>query len=135
MYSQLFRRETSRRLRAVKVQVIDLYLESRFHWLDHYSRPSREGLMATMDMLAEAVERDDVTWYRAYCAEQMVELIQQGTAPIAVLAAGDLLYDVVLRFLTPDQRDLVAGIVYAERTQRQSIVYDSVMAGAQERGA
>jgi hypothetical protein len=135
MYSQLFRRETSRRLRAIRVQVIDLYLESRFHWLDHYSRPSREGLMATMEMLAEAVERDDVTWYRDYCAEQMVTLIEQGTAPIAILAAGDLLYDVVLRFLTRDQRDLVAGIVYAERTQRQSIVYDSVMVNAQERGA
>lgn len=131
MYSLLFRRETSRRLRAVQEQVITLYLESRFPWLDAYSRPSREGLRKALQMMAEAVDRDDVTWYREYADEELQKFIAADVPPIAMLAAGDLLHEVVLRFLTPDQQLLVREIFAAERRQRQSIAYERVM----ERGA
>lgn len=134
MHSQLFRRETSRRLRSVKDQVIEAYLESRPRWLNAYSHPHHDGLRTTLDMLAEAISRGDVSWYREYTASYLGDLVQSGIPPIVVLATGDLLHEIILGFLTPDQRDLVRGIFHEERTLRQSIVYDRVFP-LQARGA
>jgi transcriptional regulator of nitric oxide reductase len=135
VYSLLFRRETSRRLRKSSGAIIDAYLQRRFPWLDAYTRPSRATLATSLEMLAEAVARDDVMWYREYLAELLQGLISQGLPPIAVLAAEDLLYEIVPTFLTPDQRELVSRVLDAERRQRQSIVYDTVIGSATKRGA
>jgi hypothetical protein len=115
--------------------IIDTYLGARFGWLDSYSRPSRLALRASLAALGEAVVRGDPAHYQDYASDQIRTLIAAGSHPVALLAAGDLLYDIVLGVLTTDQRDLVAGILDVERRHRQRTVYDAVIAPVQERGA
>lgn len=134
MYSRLFRRETGRRLRAVTDQVVENYLARRFTWLNAYSRPSPDGLREYVLVVAEAVTRDDMSLYFDYTISQVGDLLAAGTAPVALLAAGDLLQDTILDLLTPDQRDYVLDIFSAERENRQSVLYDRILP-LDERGA
>ncbi len=134
MYSRLFRRETGRRLRAVVDQVVENYLARRFTWLNAYSRPSPDGLREYVLVLADAVARDQMSLYFDYTGSQIVELLDSGTAPVALLAAGDLLQDTILELLTPDQREHVSDVFAAERHHRQAIVRHWILP-ADERGA
>jgi hypothetical protein len=134
MYSRLFRHETSRRLRAISDRVVDTYLERRYTWMNAFSRPSRDGIREYMAVLADAVERDDATRYHEYTVGYLRDLLSTGTAPIALLAAGDLLQDAVLELLTPDQRELVWEVVAQDREQRQTLLRDW-LAEFGERGA
>jgi hypothetical protein len=134
MYSRLFRRETGKRLRAISGQVIKTYLDRRFAWLDVYSRPSPDGIRDYIRVLAEAVERDNPTLYFDYSASSLGALLDSGTAPIALIAAGDLLQDTILDFLTPDQREAVWDFFGAERQRRQEILRNW-LAPVDERGA
>jgi hypothetical protein len=134
MYSRLFRRETGRRLRAVADQVVEDYVARRFTWLNAYSRPSPDGLREYVLVLAEAIARDDLSLYFDYTVSQIGELLEAGTAPVALLAAGDLLQETILQLLTRDQRDYVSDVFSTERQNRQSVLYDQILP-ADERGA
>lgn len=134
MYSRLFRRETGRRLLAVSDQVVDVYLLRRFTWMNAFSRPDRAGIHDYLCVLADAVAHDDTQRYFEYSVAQLHGLLDSGTAPIALLAAGDLLQETILEFLTPDQRELVWDIVAAERQQRQQVLLDLIQSLG-ERGA
>jgi hypothetical protein len=134
MYSHLFRQETARRLRAVSERVIDLYLDNRYPWLNAYSVPSRDQLRFTLETLAEAVAAGDFEGYGSFTEAYIEALIERGIPPVAVLAAADLFYSTVLRFLTPDQRELVEEILEHDRARRQSMLYERVIRPL-ERGA
>jgi hypothetical protein len=133
MYSRLFRRETGRRLRAVSAQIVERYLDRRFAWLDSFSRPQPEGIDEYVRALADAVSADAPDQYFDYSLSHLQELLRSGTAPIALLAAGDLLQDSILEFVTPDQREALWELFAQEREQRQSVVRDWITPA--ERGA
>lgn len=126
-FSRLFRRELGRHLRGCRRQVIDTYLAGRYSWMNAFSRASREDLSATLDVLVEAIERDDATRYVQYANAYVDDMIDAGVAPIAILAAGDLFERAVTGFLTPDQRALVHGIFALSATRRQAVLYDRVI--------
>lgn len=134
MYSRLFRRETGRRLRAIADQVVDAYLARRFTWLNAYSHPNRDGIRDYVLVLAEAVARDDRQLYFDYTVSEIRGLMDSGTAPVALLAAGDLLQDTILELLTPDQREYLRDLFFTEREQRQTLMHEWIRP-ADERGA
>lgn len=122
MYSQMFRRETARRLLTVIDQVIDTYCDGRYPWLNAFTRPSPPAIKLALEVLAASVAGGDPDQYNTYAVQQTEEYLDAGMPPIAVIAAADLLYDIVLGFLTPDQRELVTLVMDAERRQRQQAV-------------
>lgn len=133
MYSQLFRRETGRRLRALSQQIVDTYLDHRFTWLNAYSRPEPDGLRDYVFVLADAVTHGAPERFFEYSVQYLESLLESGMAPIALLATGDLLQDTILELVTPDQREALWDLFAAERQRRQSIVGDWMAAA--ERGA
>lgn len=134
MYSRLFRRETGRRLRSIVDQVVETYLARRFTWLNAYSRPNQDGLREYVLVLADAVTRGEPLLFFDYTLSQIRELLDSGTSPVALLAAGDLLQETILELLTPDQREHLWDVFSAERRLRQDIMQEWILP-ADERGA
>lgn len=134
MYSRLFRRETGRRLRAVADLIVDAYLDQRFTWLNAYSRPNPDGLLEYVCIVAEAIENDNASLYFDYSLSQLAALLDSGTAPVALLAAGDLLQDTILGVLTADQREALRDLFSAERQLRQTVLHERILP-VDERGA
>lgn len=134
MQSRLFRRETGRTLRNRCGEIIDVYIESRYSWLDAFGCLSREGMRETIEVLADGVERGDRGAYRDFTSAYLEDLIGSGMPPVAVLAAGDLFEQAVLRIVTGDQQDLLLEMFDVERAHRQSVVYDRCIA-LEARGA
>lgn len=127
MYSQMFRRETARHLLAITDQVIEVYDSRRSPWLNAHLRPSEHAIRMALEMIVASVAGGDSTIYDHYAAQQTVEYLDLGMPPIAVLAAADLLYGIILGFLTPDQRELVIPVLDAERVSHQQVVHDYLL--------
>lgn len=124
MYSQMFRRETARRLLAITDQVIDAYRARRSPWLNAHLRLSGEAIKMALEMIVASVADEDSTLYHRYAVQQTLGYLELGMPPIAVLAAADLLYEIVLGFLSADQRELVVPILDAQRLNCQHVVRD-----------
>lgn len=124
MYSQMFRRETSRHVLAIADQVVQAYQSRRSPWLNAHLRPSEPAIRESLEMIAASVAGGESAIYDRHAAKQTVEYLELGMPPIAVLAASDLLYAIILGFLTIDQRDLIAPILHAERLERQQVVQE-----------
>jgi hypothetical protein len=124
MYSQMFRRETARHLLAITDQVVQAYHARRSPWLNVHLRPSEPAIGRSLEMIAVCVAGADSALYNRHTAKQTVDYLELGMPPIAVLAAVDLLYEIILGFLTPDQRELIVPILDAQRSERQKVVQD-----------
>lgn len=127
MYSQMFRRETARHLLAVAGQVTEAYNDRRALWLDAGLRPNEHAIKMAIEMIVAAIAGDESARHDHYRAQQTIEYLERGIPPIAVLAAADLLYETILSFLTPDQRELVGPILDADRVTRQQVVRDYLL--------
>ncbi|MDQ2741092.1 MAG: hypothetical protein M3Z66_02150 [Chloroflexota bacterium] len=135
VYSHLFRRETARRLRATACDVTNSYQSHRAVWLNAYSRPDREAILAALEMLAQSVAVGKGVWYYHYAQHEIDEYLAGGMPPIALLAAADLLFETILRSLTPDQQELVDPILAEVRFHLQAIVQDWLLRHQEAVGA
>lgn len=124
MYSRMFRRETSRHLLAISDLVVSCYQVRRSPWLNAHLRPTEPAICLALGKIAASVVSGDGAVYDRHAAQQTVDYLELGMPPIAVLAAVDLLHEIILSFLTADQRDLIAPILEAERSHRQEVVRD-----------
>lgn len=126
-------REMAKHLRALSDQVVETYLARRFSWIDAYSRPEPDGIRDYLAVLAESVAHRDPSRYFDYSRAQIDKLLESGMAPIALLAAGDLLQETILELVTPDQREVLWDLLAEERQRRQSYLRDVIIPA--ERGA
>ncbi|MGH2448753.1 MAG: hypothetical protein ACRDFS_09170 [Chloroflexota bacterium] len=126
MRSQLFRRETARRLRAVVEDVCLRYRGHRYPWLSAYQEVDEIALRRAVLALAEALEFGDPAPYEAVVQAMVTRMLEEGVPPIAILAIADLFHGTVACELTADQRELLRPMVEAERAQRQDILYQRV---------
>lgn len=116
MASQLFLHETSRRVRAEREGIVDDYLLQRPGWMSAFNLPSREAMLQLIETLAHAVEQGDVKGYAQHSARSIDAQLEQGVAPILLLAASELFERVVLERLTLDQCDVVSDHFLAGRS-------------------
>lgn len=135
MYSQMFRRETARRLLGMTGQVLEIYHDRRYPWLMAYQFDWREATQTALTMIANAVGDDDIGRHEADTAWQTKEYLDLGMPPIAILAAEDLLHEIILSLLTTDQQGLVSPLLHAGRVQRQGVIQDHLSRQIGLRGA
>ena|SRR5947209_1587760 len=121
MQSTLFLRETGRRLRSTCGAMEAEYLHRRYRWMSAFRDPE-EGVFETLTTnLADAVERNDPDQYAEYAATSVETMLEEGMAPIVLLAAADLFERAVLSCLTPDQQDVVLRFFAAAGDRRQLV--------------
>ena len=135
MYSQMFRRETARRLLAMTDQVIELYHGRRYAWLNAYQFDWRAAVQSALDTLIAAVAEGDISRHRDYTARQTEEYLQSGMPPIAILAAQHLLHEIILSLLTLDQQKLVKPLLEAEQVKRQQVAQEYILRSIELPGA
>lgn len=134
MPSQLFRRETGRRLRVSRDRIADTYLEHRYAWMAAFGDVRRDALLSMVNTLADVVERNDIDGYCAYTVNSIDAHLEQGFSPIRLLAAQQVFEDAVLAHLTPDQQELVGDLFLAARREGQAVLYERVI-GLRAQGA
>lgn len=127
MYSQMFRRETARRLLAMTDQVIELYHGRRYPWLNAYQFEWRAAIQSALDTIIPAVAEGDISRHQDYTARQTEEYLELGMPPIAILAAQHLLHEIILSLLTLDQQKLVKPLLEAEQVKRQQVVQEYLL--------